>query len=371
MNSRQRVLHSLNHQITDRVPIDFGGFQSGIHWKAYLELLNYLRIKDDLKILDPIQQLAEPCEELLQRFHADIRYVSLKEPLKQIVPDSFQDEFGVIWKMQDEQRNYMSISNNPLSDTTVEDIENYYFPNVDGDKNRFTHIRKNSLAVSQNGSYALSTGIGGSIFELSANLRGFEKWLLDTKDNSLFCEKLLDKTLKYWTDFYSGLLQEIGDIIDIVIIGDDLAGQNGPLFSLDFYRKLLKPRQKELVQYLKSLTNAKICYHTCGSCFDFIPELIDIGIDVLNPVQIGLKNMEPRKIKDTFGKQISLWGGAIDAQCLLVFSKPEQIKQQVRKNIEIFNSGAGYIFSNTHNIQFDVPPENIVELFDAAYEFGS
>jgi uroporphyrinogen decarboxylase len=177
--------------------------------------------------------------------------------------------------------------------------------------------------------------------------------------------------MEYWIDFYTRLLNEIGNIVDIVIIGDDLAGQSGQLFSLDFYRNFLKPRQKKLIQHLKSLANAKICYHTCGLCFDFIPELIDIGIDVLNPVQIGLKNMEPQIIKDTFGKQISLWGAAIGSQRSLAFSNPEQIKQEVRKNIEIFRKGAGYLFSNTHNIQFDVPPENIVALFDAAYEFGS
>jgi uroporphyrinogen decarboxylase len=383
MNSRQRVLHSLNHQIPDRVPIDFGGFLSGIHQKAYIKLINYLGITDDLKILDPIQQIAVPCEELLQRFHADIRYISLAEPLKQETPDCFRDEFGIIWKMQDEQRNYMNILQNPLSDATVADIENYSFPNVESEQNRFAHIRQKAIVISQNGLYALSTGIGGSLFELCGNLRGVEKWLLDTKDNPLLCEKLLDKVLKYWTDYYAGLLREIGDIVDIVIIGDDLAGQNGPIFSLDFYRKFLKPRQKELINHIKSLTNAKICYHTCGSCLEFIPELIEIGIDVLNPVQIGLKNMEPQKIKDTFGKQISLWGGATLGwgstppfmnrwgKTPPYMSQSEQIKQQVRGNMYIFKPGAGYIFSNTHNIQFDVSPENIIELFDSAYEFGS
>jgi uroporphyrinogen decarboxylase len=152
MNSRQRVLHSINHQIPDRVPIDFGGFQSGIHKRAYLKLLKYFGIKDNLNILDPIQQLAEPCEELLQRFHADIRYISSQKPLKQITSDSIQDEFGIIWKIQDPQQNYMNISHHPLSDATIEDIENYHFPNVERDKNRFADIRQQALTVSQNGS---------------------------------------------------------------------------------------------------------------------------------------------------------------------------------------------------------------------------
>ncbi|MBN1974724.1 MAG: hypothetical protein JW787_13880 [Sedimentisphaerales bacterium] len=370
MNSRQRVLNVLNHRIPDRVPIDLGGFLSGTHRKAYVELINYLGIEDELKILDPVQQLALPCEELLQRLHADIRYINLNQSFEQQIQDSFEDEFGVIWTIDNQQQNYMNISHHPLADASEAEIEKYTFPDVNKIQD-FSYIRQNALTISRNGSYALSASIGGSIFESCSNLRGAERWFMDTKENPAFCEVLMDKMLEYWTGFYTGLLKEISDIVDIVIIGDDLTGQNGPLFSPDFYRNMLKPRQKTLVQHIKSLTKAKICYHTCGSCFDFIPELIDIGIDILNPIQIGLKNMEPKRIKDTFGKQISLWGGAIDSLKFLACSEHGQIRQEVRKNIEIFKPGGGYIFSPTHNIQFDIPPENIVELFDAAYEFGS
>lgn len=370
MNSRQRVLNALNHSIPDRVPIDFGGFLTGIHWKAYLNLINYLGIKDELRFLDPIQQLAEPCEELLRRFHADIRYIYLNQPFKPNAQNSLTDEFGITWEFQDEQHNYMNIANHPLAGASIAKIKNYSFNNL-ANHNLFRDIREQALTKSQNGSFALSTGIGGSLLETCSNLRGVENWFIDTKENPLLCETLLDKVLKYWIDFYTGLLKEIGDIVDIVIIGDDLAGQNGPLFSLDFYRSMLKPMQKELIKHIKSLTAAKICYHTCGSCFDFIPDLIDIGIGILNPIQIGLKNMDPKKIKNEFGKYISLWGGAINTHQLLSFSEPGKIKNEVQNNIEIFKQRSGYIFSNTHNIQFDVPPENIVALFDAAFEFSA
>ncbi len=150
-------------------------------------------------------------------------------------------------------------------------------------------------------------------------------------ENPAFCQALLDRTLKFWLDYYTGFMAELGDIVDIVMIGDDLAGQNGPLFSPDFYRKIVKPRQKKLVQHIRSLTNAKIWYHTCGSCFEYIPDLIDNGIDILNPVQIGLVNMEPAKLKDLFGSQIVFWGGGIDAQHVLPFAKPTEITEHVRK----------------------------------------
>lgn len=370
MNSRQRVLSALNHKIPDRVPIDFGGFLSGIHWKAYLELINYLGISDELKILDPVQQLAEPCEELLRRFHTDIRYINLNQPFNPYFQNSFKDEFGITWAFQDEQRNYMNISGHPLADASIKEIENYNFPDQ-ASQNHFLGIRDQALTKSQNGTFALSTSIGGSLLETCSNLRGVENWFIDTKENPVLCETLLDKILKYWMEFYTELLKEVGDILDIVIIADDLAGQNGPLFSLDFYRTMLKPRQRELVKLIKSLTNAKICYHTCGSCYEFIPDLIDIGIDILNPIQIGLKNMAPQKIKNKFGKDISLWGGAINTSQLLSFSKPEELEDNVKTNIEIFKPRSGYIFSNTHNIQYDVPPEDIVKIYDAAFEFGT
>ncbi len=380
MTSRQRVITALDHRIPDRVPIDLGGFQTGIHKKAYIELLDYLGIDDELTIMDPVQQLARPCEELLERFHVDIRYVCAHGP------DSFKggieqntrrgrlwhdlkDEFGVVWSMPDDQQLYMDISHHPLADATVKDLADYPFPKGD-DPTRFTGVREKALELRNETPYAISTGIGGVVYEICWYMRGLEQWFIDMIENPEFCEALLDKTLKFWLDYFNGFMAEVGDLVDVVMIGDDLAGQNGPLFSPDFYRKVVKPRQKRLVRHIKSLTNAKIWYHTCGACFEYIPELIDNGIDILNPVQIGLVDMEPEKLKDMFGKQLVLWGGAIDTQHVLPFAGPDEIRDHVRANLEIFKPGGGYVFNNVHNIQVGVPPENIVALFDAAYEFG-
>ena len=380
MTSRQRVLKVLKHQIPDRVPIDLGGFQTGIHKKAYIELLDYLGIDDEPTIMDPVQQLAGPCEELLERFHVDIRYVCAHGP------DSFEggieqntrhgklwhdlkDEFGVVWSMPDDQQLYMDISHHPLAEATVKDLANYPFPNGD-DPTRFTGVREKARELRNETPYAISTGIGGVVYEICWYMRGLERWFTDMIENPAFCEALLDKALKFWLDYFDGFMAEVGDIVDIVMIGDDLAGQSGPLFSPDFYRKIVKPRQKRLVQHIKSLTKAKIWYHTCGCCYKYIPELIDNGIDILNPVQIGLPNMEPETLKSQFSEQLVFWGGGIDAQHVLPFAKPDEIREHVRKNLEIFKPNGGYVFNNVHNIQAGVPPENITALFDAAYEFG-
>jgi uroporphyrinogen decarboxylase len=380
MTSKQRVLKSLNHQIPDRVPIDLGGFQTGIHKKAYIELLDYLDIDDELAIMDPVQQLARPCEELLERFHVDIRYVCANGP------DSFEggieqntrhgrlwhdlkDEFGVVWSMPDDQQLYMDISHHPLADATIKDLADYPFPNG-GDPTRFTGVREKALGLRNETPYAISTGISGVVYEICWYMRGLEQWFIDMVENPEFCEALLDKTLKFWLDYFDSFLAEVGDLIDVVMIGDDLAGQSGPLFSPDFYRKVVKPRQKKLVRHIESLTKAKIWYHTCGACYEYIPELIDNGIDILNPVQIGLPNMEPARLKSEFGKQLVFWGGGIDTQHVLPFARPEEIRNHVKANLEIFKPNGGYVFNNVHNIQVGVPPKNIIALFDAAYEFG-
>jgi uroporphyrinogen decarboxylase len=380
MSSRERVLRTLNHQVPDRVPIDLGGFQTGIHKKAYAELLDYFGIEEEIVTLDPVQQLAKPSEEILERFKVDIRYVCAHGP------DSFKggvetntrdgrlwhdlkDEFGVVWSMPDDQQLYMDISHHPLADAVIDDIADYPFP--DGsDSTRSTGVREQALQMRNEAPYAISTGIGGVVYEYCWYMRGLERWFMDMVDNPEFCEVLLDETLKFWMDYYSVFMDEVGDIVDVVMIGDDLAAQDGPLFSPKFYRKVVKPRQKRLVQHIKSLTNAKIWYHTCGSCVEYIPDLIDNGIDILNPLQISAEGMDPKKLKDRFGEELVFWGGGIDAQHVLPFASPGEVKEHVRRNIEIFKPGSGYVFNNVHNIQAGVPAENIVALFDAAYEFG-
>ncbi|MBL7152778.1 MAG: uroporphyrinogen-III decarboxylase [Phycisphaerae bacterium] len=380
MTSRQRVTKTLNHQIPDRVPIDLGGFQTGIHKGAYAELLDYLGIEDDLTILDPVQQLARPCEELLERFGVDIRYIcahgpeSFKGGIETNKRDGrlwhdLKDEFGVVWSMPDDQQLYMDISHHPLAGATIEDLKDYPFPKGD-DPTRFTGVRDQALEMRRHTPYAISTGIGGVVYEICWYMRGLERWFIDMIENPLLCEALLEQTLKFWLDYFSAFLPEIGDIIDVVMIGDDLGGQAGPLFSPDFYRKIVKPRHKKLVAHIKSLTSAKIWYHTCGSVAPLIPDLLDNGIDILNPVQISAENMDPQQLKDKYGDKLTFWGGAIDTQHVLATATPSEVKDHVRRNVEIFKPGGGYVFNNVHNIQLGVPPENIVALFDAAYECG-
>jgi uroporphyrinogen decarboxylase len=380
MTSRQRVLTALDHRQPDRVPIDLGGNQTGIHKFAYQALVAHLGLAEEIEIMDAVQQLARPSEAVLQRFHVDTRYIAAgaasdwKGGIVQQRRDGrlwhdLVDEFGVRWSMPDDQPFYMDITHHPLADATLDDLRAYPFPKGD-DPGRFAGLRQRALELRHETPYAVVSGISGVVYEICWYMRGLERWFMDMLQQPEFCEALLDRTLQFWLDWFRVFLDEVGDVVDVIMIGDDLAGQKGPLFRPDFYRRVVKPRQKRLVQYIRSRSRAKIWYHTCGACAGYIPDLLDNGIDILNPVQISAAGMEPARLKAEFGDRLVFWGGAIDAQHVLPLASPEEVRRHVRQNLEVWKPGGGYVFNNVHNIQAAVPPENIVALYDAAYEYG-
>ena len=380
MTSRQRMLKSLNHQEPDRVPIDLGGNQTGIHKFAYQALLEHLGMEDELEIMDAVQQLARPSEAVLERLHVDTRYVAAG------AASGFQgdivihqrdgrtwhdlvDEFGIRWSMPDDQPLYMDITHHPLRHAAIDDVGNYPFPKGD-DPGRFEGLRERALAIRNETPYAVVSGISGVVYEICWYMRGLEQWFMDMVTQPEFCEALLDQTLKFWMDWFRLFLDEVADVVDVIMIGDDLTGQQGPLFRPDFYRGVVKPRHKRLVQYIRSRTEAKIWYHTCGSCAGYIPDLLDNGIHALNPVQISAAAMEPADLKTRFGDRLVFWGGSIDAQHVLPYASPETVREHVRRHLEIWKPGGGYVFNSVHNIQAGVPAENILALYDAAYDYG-
>ena len=380
MTPRQRLLKALAHETPDRVPIDLGGNQTGIHKLAYQALLTHLGLSDELSIMDAVQQLARPCEALLERFHVDTRYIAAGAPadwkggIVQHRRDGrlwhdLTDEFGVTWSMPDDQPLYMDISHHPLANARLEDLAGYPFPQGD-DPTRFTGLRQRALELRNQTPYAVVSGISGVVYEICWYMRGLEQWFCDMMEQPAFCAALLDQTLKFWLDWFRLFLDEVGDLVDVIMIGDDLAGQKGPLFRPAFYREVVKPRHKQLVQYIRSRTRAKIWYHTCGACTTYLPDLLDNGIDILNPVQISAAGMEPAQLKARFGDRLAFWGGSIDAQHVLPRAAPEEVAAEVRRNLEAWKPGGGYVFNNVHNLQAGIPPENIVALYDAAYEYG-
>ncbi len=212
MTSRQRVLAALNHQTPDRVPIDLGGNQTGIHKFAYQSVTRFLGMDDAVVIMDAVQQLAQPCEALLERFHVDTRYIAagaaadFKGGIVQHQRDGrlwhdLTDEFGVTWSMPDDQPYYMDISRHPLADATLADLREYPFPKGD-DPGRFAGLRQRALEIRRHTPYAVVSGISGVVYEICWYMRGLEPWFMDMLTQPEFCEALLDRTLKFWMDWF-------------------------------------------------------------------------------------------------------------------------------------------------------------------------
>jgi uroporphyrinogen decarboxylase len=380
MTPRARVLAALDHTEPDRVPIDLGGNQTGIHKFAYQRLIEHLGLDEQVVLMDAVQQLARPSEAVLERLRVDTRYVwagGAKGFQGGIVQNrrggrlwhDLTDEFGVTWSMPDDSPYYMDISHSPLAGLSLDEIRAYPFPKGD-DPARFEGLRDRVLELRENTPYAVVSGISGVVYEICWSLRGLENLFIDMMDRPQVLEVLIDRTLEFWLGWFRLFLDEVGDVVDVIMIGDDLAGQTGPLYPPRIYRAIVKPRQKRLVQYIKSRTRAKVWYHSCGSVTEYIPDLLDNGIDILNPVQISARGMEPQRLKAQWGDRLVFWGGGIDAQHVLPRASPEEVREHVRRNVLAFKPGGGYIFNNVHNIQADVPPQNVVALFDAAHEFG-
>jgi uroporphyrinogen decarboxylase len=380
MTSRERVLKALNHEIPDRVPIDLGGNQTGIHKDAYRNLVRHLGFPEEVEIMDAVQQLARPSERVLERFHVDTRYVAagpastwkggiVRAERDGRVWHDLTDEFGVRWSMPDDQPLFMDVTLHPLAKATTKDVRDYPWPKG-GDSGRFTGLRERALRLRRETPYAVVSGISGVVYETCWYMRGLEQWFCDLLTDTAFCEAMLDQTLKFWLDWFRLFLGEAGDVVDVIMIGDDLAGQDGPLFNPEIYRRLVKPRHKRLVQYIRSRTSAKIWYHTCGSCAVYIPDLLDNGIDILNPVQTSARNMDPVDLKRRFGRDLAFWGGGCDPQHVLSRGGPAEVAADVRRHLAALMPGGGYVFNSIHNIQGEVPPENVVALFDTAHGSG-
>ena len=380
MTPRERLLTALDHRQPDRVPIDLGGNQTGIHKFAYQKLIDLLGLKEDIVIMDAVQQLAKPSEAVLERLGVDTRYVwaggakSFKGGIVQNRRNGrlwhdLTDEFGITWSMPDDYPYYMDISNSPLAGMSIEQIGDYPFPKGD-DPTRFEGLRDRVMQLRRQTPYPVISGISGVVYEICWYMRGLENLFIDMIEQPAILEAIIDRTLEFWLGWFRLFMDEVGDVVDVIMIGDDLAGQDGPLFPPKLYRSIVKPRQKRLVQYIKSRTKAKIWYHSCGSIIEYIPDLLDNGIDILNPVQVSARGMDPRWLKATYGDRLVFWGGGIDSQHILPRATPQEVRQHVRRNVEAFKPGGGYVFNNVHNIQADVPPENVLSMFDAALEFG-
>jgi uroporphyrinogen decarboxylase len=380
--SRRRVWASVNHQEPDRVPYDLGGtILTGIHEKAYRRLRQYLGLPEvKIEIEDPIQQLARVHEDVKARLQVDVYGINPSKPRGISTPswsengyDKLVDEWGIEWWKPQDGGFYYDMRRHPLADIdTVEGLARYRFPDpLDPARYAGMAERADELMNRRQLAYVLGRNAPG-IFEIALWMRGFENFFCDMIANQAFAEALLDAIAEVKMKYWAHALELVGKNVMIVSEADDLASQNCLLVSPDLYRKLIKPRHTKLFAFIKkhAATEVKIFYHSCGAISSLLPDLIESGIDILNPVQVSAAHMDTRELKRQFGKDITFYGGGVDTQRVLPRGTPAEVRDEVKRRVEDLAPGGGFIFNTVHNIQADVPPENIMAMWEAVHEFG-
>jgi uroporphyrinogen decarboxylase len=366
MTPRERVLAALEHREPDRLPMDLGTARfTGMTAPAYEKLRTLLGFGRPGVVIDRMQQLVEMDEAILQHLGVDLRAFSFGNPDSggdiELGNGRYRDEWGVV-RRRPPGCHYYELEISPLAgELSAEAIARYPWPDPT-DPGRFRGLREQAQRLRQTG-YGVMFNARFNLVHMTQYLRGFHDWFLDLAGNHELFQTLMHAVLEVMIEMNRRALAEVGDLIDVVAFGDDVGMQDRTICSLPLYRKLIRPFQERIVATIRAHTRAKILYHTCGSVYHYIPDFIEMGIDALNPVQVSARHMEPGRLKREFGDRIAFWGG-IDSQRLLPRGTPEEVRAEVRRMFSIMGPGGGWVLAAVHNIQPDVPPENVVAMFE-------
>jgi len=411
MNSRERILSAINHKQPDRIPIDLGATpSSGISVVAYHNLIRHLgmgHLKN--KVYDVIQEVTQPEMELLDHFGVDVldigREFNMAEDywqqleLIEGIPALYPKWFNPVkqpdgsWLAPGKTGEYIGKMPNratffdqmifPYRDGYPENYETlglemsrviwggFGFTPYDriDEPNFWQMLREKTIELRLNTDKALLLGVGCNLFEWGTFLRRIDNFLMDLYLEPENVHRLLDALMERHLAFLGKVCDAVGDIVDILKFGDDLGTNTGPFIPNETYREFFLPRHKQLCDFVKANSTAHTMLHCCGGIYELIPDLIEAGFEILNPVQINAVNMEPRKLKLEFGKELTFWGGGINTQSVLNRASPSEVRKHVIENLEIFSPGGGFVFNTVHNILSEVPPGNIVAMFEAVREF--
>ncbi len=375
LTSRERVLCALNHEEPDRVPVFFGATGStSIHAKGYDKIKKRLGIQSETKLISRADRYTLLDRKVIEHYGGDgIPFYAKAAPStlsKVISEEAFIDEWGIRWQ-QEPGGVYFSppYKGMPLENATLDDIEKYPWPQV-AHPSRFAGIREEVRKLRETTDYAIIGSIGPNTVEKILHLRGLENTMVDMAMNQDFFLALLGKITSLMVEATDQFLDAVGDYIDIYLMGDDMGTQNAPMFSPQMYRDLVKPSHAALIEKVHQKSKAKIFFHTCGDVYPLMEDLIDVGVDLLNPVQVSAKDMgDTARLKREFGDRISFCGG-IDTQTVLPKGTPAEVRAEVRRRIKDLAPGGGYVLAAVHSIQPDVPLENIEAMLDEAKKSG-
>jgi len=370
MTSRERVKLTINHKQPDRIPIDIGSTAANFTNNIFFKIKKHLGIISEDILMRPDESSSYYSDDILEELGVDFRHVFLLPPSSLNYRKGDGDCIISEWGLKKIKVNgIIEIIDSPLSDFQVDDIDKYNWPDPK-DEGRVRGLRERAKFLYQNTDYAIaSRAVSHGFFELAWELRGFEKFLMDMYINKKFASKLLDKTLEMQIKLYEVLLKNTSQYIQIVETADDYGTQKDVMMSPELFREMIKPRRRELNIFIKEMApNVKILHHTCGSVYKIIEDLIDTGIDILNPVQPLAKDMDSYKLKKEFGDRLCFHGG-IDQQQALPGHK-DKLEQEIRERIKAFSPGGGYIIAPTSNFQDDTPIDNILFFIKAAKKYG-
>lgn len=411
MTSRERVLAAIEHREPDRVPVDMGSTpSSGISAIAYGRLTKGLGLSESrTRIYDVVQELAQPEEPVLERFGIDTVDIGRtfniddSEWYDITLSDGSPAQYPVWFRPEPEGTKLKAyhpdgthIATKPEGATFFDQA---FFPYLDGypddyaglpdamekvlwaamvhspwdhagEEGFWEKLRERTMLLREETDYALVVVAGCNLFEWGTFLRRMDNFLMDIYTDQDNVEGLLDALMEIHLSTLEQVCSAVGDIADILRFGDDLGMDSGPFMAPEVYRKLFKPRHTQLCDYVHKNSGMKTYLHSCGSIYRLIPDLIDAGYDVLNPVQTNAAEMDPAALKKEFGGDICFWGGGADTRTVLNNSTPDEVRRHVRERLEIFSPGGGFVFNTVHNIMPDVPPENITAMFDEITAFN-
>jgi uroporphyrinogen decarboxylase len=413
MTSRERILAAIEHRQPDKVPVDLGATpSSGISAIAYGKLKKHLGLEQGhTRVYDVVQQLAQPEDFILDRFGIDAvdvgRAFNTKDSDWQ--PTTLMDGQAAqypAWFCPERQpdglfiarmKGGLDIAHMPATGTF---FDQSYFPYLDdypadyrdleremgrilwaalahspwdhaSDPGFWDTLRERVLELRRTSDRALMVVIGCNLFEWGTFLRRMDNFLMDLVAEPEQVERLLDALMERHLTVLEKACRAVGDVADVIRFGDDLGTNGGPFMSPNTYRQLFKPRHTILCDYVHKHSKMKTFLHSCGSIRALMPDLIEAGYDIINPVQTTCLGMEAEGLKKDFGRDICFWGGGCDTRTVLPTDTPQEVKDHVKRRLEILMPGGGFVFNTVHNILPDVPPQNILAMFEAIQEFNT
>ena len=374
MTPRECFRAAMTHEQPDRLLLDMGKHIGSIHRRAYVRLKEYLgddsMVNENL-ILDRMAQTVVPDESLLQRFDIDFRWIVphwVQVTERTDVP-GYIDMWGVPYKAAGDW-DHCVVDGAPMRQATVDNIDDFQWPDPN-DPEQFKGLGEKAKRLYENTDYVIGAdAIKAGVLMNSLQMRGYDQFFMDLMINKEFAEAIMDRILKTLKEMWSRYLEEVGPYVQLAYVTDDLGSQSSLLISPKLFREMLKPKMKELHDHIKDHADVNVMFHSDGAVLPLVDDFLEMNVDILNPVQTSVKGLEDTfALKESFGDRLS-FHGAIDVQQMLPNASTDELELEIARRVYDLGRDGGFILAPCHNIGHDIPPENVVTLFEKAREYG-